>query len=365
MPDFQNILDRFFSIRDSGSTVGTEVRAGLVTFMTASYIIFVQPSVMAQAGMDFGAVMTATCIASAIGCLIMGLWANYPIALAPGMGLNFYFTFTVVMGQGISWQVALGAVFLSGIGLILLTLLRFREVIINSIPESLKIGIAAGIGLFVAFIGLVQGGLVKDHPGTLVQLGSLTSLPALYTLGGVFLIGTLLQRKVKGAILIGIVAMAGLGLLLGLVEYQGLVSAPPSLGPTWMQLDILGALDLGLLTIAGVFLFVDLFDTAGTLVGIGHQGGRHHGGSHARHLDSHLLYRKCRRRGGGGAYWSHQCGYGPVVFAGVAVLPNRPDGRQWLFHGRGDFVSHHRAGTDYRGMYDGGQCCAHQMGAVG
>jgi len=273
MPDFQDILDRFFSIRDSGSTIGTEVRAGLVTFMTASYIIFVQPSVMAQAGMDFGAVMTATCIASAIGCLIMGLWANYPIALAPGMGLNFYFTFTVVMGQGISWQVALGAVFLSGIGLILLTLLRFREVIINSIPESLKIGIAAGIGLFVAFIGLVQGGLVKDHPGTLVQLGSLTSLPALYTLGGVFLIGTLLQRKVKGAILIGIVAMAGLGLLLGLVEYQGLVSAPPSLGPTWMQLDILGALDLGLLTIAGVFLFVDLFDTAGTLVGIGHQGG--------------------------------------------------------------------------------------------
>ena len=273
MPDFQNILDRFFSIRDSGSTIGTEVRAGLVTFMTASYIIFVQPSVMEQAGMDFGAVMTATCIASAIGCLIMGLWANYPIALAPGMGLNFYFTFTVVMGQGISWQVALGAVFLSGIGLILLTLLRFREVIINSIPESLKIGIAAGIGLFVAFIGLVQGGLVKDHPGTLVQLGSLTSLPALYTLGGVFLIGTLLQRKVKGAILIGIVVMAGLGLLLGLVEYQGLVSAPPSLGPTWMQLDILGALDLGLLTIAGVFLFVDLFDTAGTLVGIGHQGG--------------------------------------------------------------------------------------------
>ena len=273
MSDLKNILDRFFRIRASGSTVGTEMRAGLVTFMTASYIIFVQPSIMMQAGMDFGAVMTATCIASAIGCLIMGLWANYPIALAPGMGINFYFTFTVVIGQGISWQVALGAVFLSGIGLILLTLLRFREVIINSIPEDLKIGIAAGIGLFVAFIGLVQGGLVTGHPGTLVQLGSLKSLPALFTLGGVILIATLLQRKIKGAILVGMVVMVGLGLPLGLVEYQGLVSAPPSLGPTWMQLDIMGALDLGVLTIVGVFLFVDLFDTAGTLVGIGNQGG--------------------------------------------------------------------------------------------
>ena len=273
MPNFQNTLDRFFNISENQSTVGTEVRAGLVTFLTASYIIFVQPAIMAQAGMDFGAVMTATCIASAIGCLIMGLWANYPIALAPGMGINFYFTFTVVMGQGISWQVALGAVFLSGIGLILLTLLRFREVIINSIPEDLKIGIAVGIGLFIAFIGLVQGGLVTGHPGTLVQLGSLKSLPALFTLGGVILIATLLQKKIKGAILIGMVAMAGFGIPLGLVQYQGLVSAPPSLGPTWMQLDILGALDLGLLTIAGVFLFVDLFDTAGTLVGIGHQGG--------------------------------------------------------------------------------------------
>ena len=273
MPNFQNTLDRFFNISENQSTVGTEVRAGLVTFLTASYIIFVQPAIMAQAGMDFGAVMTDTCIASAIGCLIMGLWANYPIALAPGMGINFYFTFTVVMGQGISWQVALGAVFLSGIGLILLTLLRFREVIINSIPEDLKIGIAVGIGLFIAFIGLVQGGLVTGHPGTLVQLGSLKSLPALFTLGGVILIATLLQKKIKGAILIGMVAMAGFGIPLGLVQYQGLVSAPPSLGPTWMQLDILGALDLGLLTIAGVFLFVDLFDTAGTLVGIGHQGG--------------------------------------------------------------------------------------------
>ncbi len=273
MPRFNDALDRWFKISENRSTVGTEMRAGLVTFLTASYIIFVQPAIMTQAGMDFGAVMTATCIASAIGCLIMGLWANYPIALAPGMGINFYFTFTVVLGQGINWQVALGAVFISGICLILLTLLRFREVIINSIPDDLKIGIAAGIGLFITFIGFVQGGLVTDHPATLVQLGNLKSLPALFTIGGVIVIAALLQRKIKGAILIGLAGMAVLGLPFGLVEYQGLISAPPSLGPTWMQLDILGALDLGLLTIVGVFLFVDLFDTAGTLVGIGHQGG--------------------------------------------------------------------------------------------
>ena len=273
MPRFNDALDRWFKISENRSTVGTEMRAGLVTFLTASYIIFVQPAIMTQAGMDFGAVMTATCIASAIGCLIMGLWANYPIALAPGMGINFYFTFTVVLGQGINWQVALGAVFISGICLILLTLLRFREVIINSIPDDLKIGIAAGIGLFITFIGFVQGGLVTDHPATLVQLGDLKSLPALFTIGGVIVIAALLQRKIKGAILIGLAGMAVLGLPFGLVEYQGLISAPPSLGPTWMQLDILGALDLGLLTIVGVFLFVDLFDTAGTLVGIGHQGG--------------------------------------------------------------------------------------------
>jgi len=266
-------IDRFFQISESGSTLGTEIRAGGVTFLTASYIIFVQPAILSQTGMDFGAVMTATCLSAALGCLIMGLWANYPIALAPGMGINFYFTYTVVLGQGISWQVALGAVFLSGVLLILLTVLRFREVIINSIPADLKVGIAVGIGLFVTFIGFVQGGLVTAHPGTLVQLGSLNSLPALFTLGGVVLIATLLQRKVTGAILIGMVTACLLGLPLGLVEYHGLISSPPSLSPTLFQLDLKGALDLGFITIAGVFLFVDLFDTAGTLVGIGHQGG--------------------------------------------------------------------------------------------
>ncbi len=273
MPILTHFLDRYFHLSENQTDVGTELRAGVVTFLTASYIIFVQPAVLSQAGMDFGAVMTATCIASALGCLLMGLWANYPVALAPGMGLNFYFTFTVVIGLEIPWQVALGAIFISGVVLILLTVSGLREGLINIIPGNLKSGIAAGIGLFITFIGLVQGGLVTDNPGTLVQLGDLKSLPAMFTLLGLFLIGTLMQRKVQGAILIGMAVLTLLALPFDLAEFQGVVSPPPSLMPTLGQLDIRGALELGLLTIAAVFVFVDLFDTAGTLVGIGQQGG--------------------------------------------------------------------------------------------
>ncbi len=273
MARLTHLLDRYFQLSENQTDIVTELRAGLVTFLTASYIIFVQPAILSQAGMDFGAVMTATCISSAIGCLIMGLWANYPIALAPGMGLNFYFTFTVVIGMGISWQVALGAVFISGVVLIVLTLCKFREILINNIPDYLKSGIASGIGLFITFIGFVQGGLVTDHPVTFVQMGQLTSLPALFTLFGLILIGILLQRKVTGAILIGMGVLCILGLPFGLVEFKGVVAPPPDMSPTWLQLDIMGALDLGVLTIAAVFVFVDLFDTAGTLVGVGQQAG--------------------------------------------------------------------------------------------
>ena len=272
------ILDRQFRLNENNTDVMTEVRAGVVTFLTASYIIFVQPAVLSDAGMDFGAVMTATCLSSALGCLIMGLWANYPIALAPGMGINFYFTYTVVIGQGVSWQVALGAVFISGVVLILLTVFRFRELIINVIPEYLKNGIAAGIGFFITFIGFVHGGWAIDSPGTFVQLGDLKSLPALFTLLGVILIGALLYRRVTGAIFIGMVIMGVLGIPFGLVEFFGLVSPPPDIAPTFMQMDVAGAMNLGLLTIAGVFVFVDLFDTAGTLVGVGQQAGFIKGG---------------------------------------------------------------------------------------
>lgn len=273
MSSLVNFLDRYFQLNENQTDVTTEVRAGVVTFLTASYIIFVQPAVLSQAGMDFGAVMTATCISSAIGCLIMGLWANYPIALAPGMGLNFYFTFTVVAGMGIPWQVALGAVFLSGVVLILLTVSRLREALINMIPDPLKSGIASGIGFFITFIGFVQGGLVTASPATLVQMGDLTRLPAIFTLLGLILIGTLLQKKIQGAILIGMMVLTLLAVPFGLADFHGVVSAPPSLMPTLGQLDVLAALDLGLLTIAAVFVFVDLFDTAGTLVGIGQQAG--------------------------------------------------------------------------------------------
>jgi AGZA family xanthine/uracil permease-like MFS transporter len=266
-------LERYFRLSENQTDVGTEFRAGLVTFLTASYIIFVQPAVMSQAGMDFGAVMVATCLSAAIGCLLMGLCANYPIALAPGMGINFYFTYTVVIGQGIPWQTALGAIFISGVILILLTVFGIREIIINAIPGFLKRGIAAGIGLFIAFIGLVQGGLVQNHPGTLVQLGDLKNPTALLTLFGIILVATLLHKKIRGAILIGIAVTSSLAMILGWVEFKGVLSAPPDLGPTFLQLDIPGALNLGLLTIAAVFVFVDLFDTAGTLVGVGQQAG--------------------------------------------------------------------------------------------
>lgn len=266
-------IDQTFLLTEQGTNIPTEIRAGIATFLTASYIIFVQPAVLSAAGMDFGAVMTATCLSAALGCLIMGFWANYPIALAPGMGINFYFTYTVVLGQGIPWGKALGAVFCSGVILILLTVFRVRELILNVIPGFLKNGIAAGIGLFITFIGFVQGGLVVDNPGTLVKLGDLRNWPPVLTLFGTVLIGVLLQKKITGAILIGIVVLTLIGLPLGIVEFHGFVALPPDMSSTWLKMDVWGALDLGLITVISVFVFVDLFDTAGTLVGVSQQAG--------------------------------------------------------------------------------------------
>ncbi len=266
-------LDSWFHLKENGTTPWTELRAGLTTFITASYIIFVQPAVLAQAGMDFGAVMTATCLASAFACILMGTFANYPIALAPGMGINFYFTYTVVIGYGIPWQTALGAVFIAGLIMIVLTLCKARKFIINIIPPSMKNGIAGGIGLFITFIGLTQGGLVTSHPGTLLQMGNPHSLAPAFTLFGIILIGGLLYRKVPGALLIGLLVLSALGIPLGLISYKGLISTPPSLAPTFLQMDISGALTMEVLTIAGIFVFVNIFDTAGTLVAIGRQAG--------------------------------------------------------------------------------------------
>jgi AGZA family xanthine/uracil permease-like MFS transporter len=238
-----------------------------------SYIVFVNPAILSAAGMDFGAVMMATCISSAIGTLIMGLLANYPIALAPGMGINAYFAFSVCQGLGLSWQSALAGVFLSGVAFIILALFRFREKIINSIPSCLKNAIAIGIGLLIAFVGLKEGGLIAGHRETFVTLGDLTSGIAVLTLCGILFTAVLVVRRVVGALLLGMLATTLLAVAMGLTHFQGLLSAPPSIAPTFFQLDLRTTLDLGFISIVVVFLFVDLFDTVGTLVGIGEQAG--------------------------------------------------------------------------------------------
>ncbi|MEO1827392.1 MAG: NCS2 family permease [Pseudomonas sp.] len=262
------MLEKLFKLHEHGSNVRTEVLAGVTTFLTMAYIIFVNPMMMADAGIDPGAAFVATCLAAAIGSLVMGLWANYPIALAPGMGLNAFFSYTVVGSMGYSWQVALGAVFLSGFLFFLLSLFRIREWIIDSIPLPLRSAIAAGIGLFLALIALKSAGLVADHPVTLVTMGNLGQPEPLLAAAGFAVIVALSYRKVTGAVMIGILLVTAASFLLGLSHLDGLVSTPPSLKPTFLELDIKGALEVGLLSVVFAFLFVDLFDTSGTLIGV-------------------------------------------------------------------------------------------------
>jgi adenine/guanine/hypoxanthine permease len=262
-----------FRLRENGTNVRTEVIAGVTTFVTLSYILFVQPTVLSACGMDFGSVLTATCIASALATFVMGLYANYPVALAPGMGQNFFFAYTVVLKMGIPWQKALGCVFLSGMLFLLLSFFGFREKLIDSIPDSLKEAIAVGIGLFIALIGFQWAGVVVDNPGTLISLGVLKSRPVLLSLCGLLLTWGLVVRRVRGAILIGLVATAGAGLPLGLVKFHGIAAAPPSIAPTLLKLDLVGAFDLGLVSVVFVFFFLALFDSVGTLIGVSSQGG--------------------------------------------------------------------------------------------
>ncbi|SEC30828.1 NCS2 family permease [Pseudomonas anguilliseptica] len=262
------MLERLFQLKAHNTTVRTEILAGLTTFLTMAYILFVNPNMLAETGMDKGAVFVATCLAAALGSAIMGLLANYPIALAPGMGLNAFFTYTVVLTMGYTWQTALGAVFLSGAIFFLLSIFKIREWIINSIPLALRAGIAAGIGLFLAIIALKNAGIVVDNPATLVGLGDLSKGGPLLACLGFFVIAALAYRRVTGSVMIGILLVTGLSILFGLSQLNGVVSMPPSLTPTLMQLDIMGALDIGLLSVIFAFLFVDLFDTSGTLVGV-------------------------------------------------------------------------------------------------
>ena len=267
------MLERLFKLQAHGTTVRKELIAGITTFLTMAYVIVVNPDILSSTGMDFGAVFVATCLAAAIGTLIMGLWANYPIALAPGMGLNAFFSFTVVGSLGYSWEVALGAVFLSGFIFFLLSIFKIREWIINSIPMSLRFGISAGIGFFLALIALKNAGVVIDHPATLVGLGDLKSAESMLFFGGFALICALSFRRITGAVMIGIIAVTAIAMMLGLVEYNGFIAAPPSLAPTFMKMDIAGALNVGMISIVFAFLFVDLFDTSGTLIGAAHRGG--------------------------------------------------------------------------------------------
>lgn len=267
------MLERLFHLKAHQTTVRTEILAGITTFLTMAYVLFVNPSILAKTGMDQGAVFVATCLAAAIGSLVMGLLANYPIALAPGMGLNAFFTYTVVLTMGYTWQVALGAVFLSGVLFFALSIFRIREWIIHSIPLPLRTAISAGIGLFLALIALKNTGIVVDHPATLVALGDLGQPGPLLAGLGFLLTVALVHHRVTGAVMIGILAVTAATLALGLTELDRVVAPPPSLMPTLLQLDIAGALDVGLVSVIFAFLFVDLFDTSGTLIGVAQKAG--------------------------------------------------------------------------------------------
>ena len=261
-------LDRFFSITATGSSVRKEIIAGITTFLAMAYITVVNPSVLSEAGMDFGAVFVATCLAAALGTLVIGLHANYPVGLAPGMGQNAFFAYGVVLGMGISWQSALGAVFVSGLIFVALSLLPVREWLINAIPRSLKLGISAGVGFFLGIIALRQGGIVVDDPATLVGLGSLREPQAALLLAGFAIIAALSYHKVVGAVMIGLLAVAAAGWAMGIAEFRGLASAPPSMAPVLLQLDFQNLLEWSMVTVILTLLLVDVFDTAGTLVGV-------------------------------------------------------------------------------------------------
>jgi AGZA family xanthine/uracil permease-like MFS transporter len=267
------VLERLFHLSAGNTTVRTEITAGLTTFLTMAYIVFVQPAVLNAAGMDAGAVFVATCLSSALATLLMGLLANYPIAVAPAMGHNFFFAFTVVVGMRVPWTVALGAVAIAGTIFILTAGVGLRERLITAIPESLQHAIAVGIGLLIALVGLEWGGIVAASPGTLVTLGHLGAPPVLLTLFGLFVTSVLFARRVPGAILLGMLASTVAGLASRLVSFQGVVSAPPSIAPTFLALDVTGAFRPGMIAVIFVFFFLALFDSVGTLVGVAHQAG--------------------------------------------------------------------------------------------
>jgi len=262
------MLEKYFELKKHQTDTRQEFIGGSTTFLTMAYILFVQPTVLSAAGMDFGAVMVATCISSSIAILVMGLYARYPIALAPGMGQNFFFAYTVVLTLGVSWQTTLGVVFIAGAIFILLSFFGIREKIINAIPDSLKYAIAVGIGLMITLVGMEWAGLVVDDPVLLVSLGDFSEPTTQLALLGLVVTSVLLVKKIRGAMLIGIIFTTIIGVFIGQIPYSGIISLPPSLEPTLFKLDILGALQLDLILIVFTFLILDLFDTIGTLIGV-------------------------------------------------------------------------------------------------
>ena len=263
-----NRLDNIFKLSFYNTNIKKEILAGFTTFITMSYIIFVNPQIMSSTGMDFGAVFVGTCLAASIACFIMGFFANWPVGLAPGMGLNAFFTYSVVGEMGYSWETALGAVFLSGVLFFIMSATSLRKWMIESIPTNLRIAMASGVGFFIGFIGLKNGGIIIANDSTFLSLGDFSSTETLLAALGFLIIAILSLRNVKGAIIISILIITTLSLVFNLVEFNGIISYPPSLSPVFLQLDILGALDIAMISIIASFLFVNLFDTTGTLFGV-------------------------------------------------------------------------------------------------
>ena len=266
-------MSDFFKLQEHGTSVGREIMAGATTFAAMAYILVVNPQIMAIAGIDQGASFVATCLAAALSCLLMGLYANWPVGLAPGMGLNALFAYTIVGDMGYPWQTALGAVFIAGVLFVIISTTRIRAWIIMSIPDDLKIGMTAGVGLFIGIIGLQNGGIIADHPATLVTMGDFSQIPTALAALSFLLVAILSARLAAGGLILGILAVTVLGILLGEVTYQGIVSAPPSIEPLVGQIDIMAALNVSLVSVIFSILIVNLFDTTGTLVGVASNAG--------------------------------------------------------------------------------------------
>ena len=283
-----NFLNNFFKLQLNNTDVKSEIIAGFTTFLTMAYIIFVNPQIMEVSGMDKGAIFVGTCLAAAIACLVMGIFANWPIGLAPGMGLNAFFTYTVVGEMGYSWEIALGAVFIAGILFFLMSVTNLRSWMISSIPMNLRVAMGSRVGLFIGIIGLKSGGIIITNDATLLALGDFSKIETLLAALGFLIIAAFSIRKIPGAIIIGILIITMIAIAADLIKFNGVISSPPSIAPTLLKLDILGALNIGMLTVIMSFLFVNLFDTTGTLVGVATRANLLDENGEAENLDKAL-----------------------------------------------------------------------------